>query len=189
MPFPQTDIDKYILNAVVMSAEKNVPFDFDTIISRVKNILPGPPFDGGESFEAHVFSQLNMIHIAGVSAFRQLLLLVQEGYLKKLSDGSGHYMLTEKGEEVKKIGSIEEYKKKKRWNDNMSKMKDIIVTFLFPILTIYFAAMQTCNNKIEIAKPVNVILDSTLKVNMTNQNFSNTCNQKGDSSKIKKIKD
>lgn len=184
-PFPQKDIDNYILNAIITTAQIDSPFNFNEVVEKVKGTLPKPPLVASNTFEAHVYVQLMVMSIHGDSAFRQLNLALTEGYIKKLQDGTNRYILSEKGELVKMAGGIKAYNIKK-WRKDFIKIFKEVVLGMIPIITLFILFYQACNKEVEINKPIKVIIDTSsfknqIEIINPKRNQPDTSNEQTDS--------
>lgn len=173
--FTQDDINNYIYDNVILEVEKGKPFEYNDIIDKIIKRNASIAQLDRNSMAAEIHMQ-SIPTDNGIAFKRQLKDLLNQEYIERLNNGSGMYILTDKGKEVQKAGSIKEYKSKKRWKSFWDNAKNTVVYIITPLIAFFSAIYPMFKNesKIDLVQPIKVIVEDTSKENHLDKSSNNT---------------
>jgi hypothetical protein len=154
-------VNDYIINQVLLIAKPSMIFSWQEIINKILKDLPSPL--KSDTIELKVYEYSRAIDDYENKFSDILAWFKTEGYIEPIEQTAGKYLLTQKGLKLKEAGNRKKYYSYIRWAKFKSRSRDFILIWLFPSITIWLLALQTCNNSINIKNPVKVIIDSVPK--------------------------
>lgn len=162
--FP-TEKDNYVLNAILMSIDRGIPFDFDHIVQKAVTAY-------GNSGSNPFSKRFNQIWKEHYHFLPERDYLLRRGYIKKLQEPKNHFILDTKGEKAQEVGGLTDARRQEKWDmflDRAIKLATGVLSPSIAVLALLIALYPTCKKQepVEIKQPITIHLKTLdeIKVN------------------------